>query len=158
MISGNWEVDSSTNYFQSLSKGMLNLDQTNLLRWYFGAKTSSFSLSFFCLQVFVSTISVVKMTHKIWYMRNTCCEFLLAHTYHDGKNRAIIRLFMISKYQDKCKFWIVIPQNETLGKNPLYKNTTLENIYNIIYCNYVLFRYQNSTCCSWEKQIWAPSL
>lgn len=87
MRCGNWEVDSSTNCFQNLCKDMLNLDQTNLLQGYFGAKTCFCSLSFFCLQVFVSTISVLKMAHKIWCMRNTCREFLLAQTYHDGKNR-----------------------------------------------------------------------
>lgn len=58
-----WELNSCTNYFQSLCNAKLILDQTNLLQWYFVAKSSSFSL--FCLQVFVSTISIVKMTHKI---------------------------------------------------------------------------------------------
>lgn len=54
---------------------MMNLDQTNIiLQQYFGAKASSFLFLSFCLQVFVSSISVVKMTHKICYMRNTCCE------------------------------------------------------------------------------------
>lgn len=128
-----WELNSCTNYFQSLCKAKMNLDQTNLVQWYFVAKSSSFSV--FCLQVFVSTISIVKMTHKIQYMRNTCCEFLLAKTYHDEKNRDIIRLFIISKYQIKFKI-----QNETLGKNPLYKNTTHKTSIAIIYCNYMFIQ------------------
>lgn len=130
-----WELNSRTNYFQSLCKAKLNLDQTKLLQWYFVAKSSSFSLSLFCLQIFVSAISIVKMTHKIQYMRNTCCEFLLAKTYHDEKNRDIVRLFMISKYQNKCKV-----RNETPGKNPLYKNTTHETSVTIVYCTYVIIQ------------------
>lgn len=157
MRSVNWEVDSSVNYFQSLCKDILNLDQTNILWWYFGAKTSSFPLFLFA-SLCQYHLSCFKMSHKIWCVRNTCCEFLLAQTYHDGKNVDIIRLFMISKYQDKWKFLIVIPQNETLGKNPLYRNISLEKSIMIICCNYVLFRYQNSTCCSWEKLICAPCL
>lgn len=47
MRSDNWKVKSSTNYFQSLCKEMLNLDQTDLLQWYFRAKTLSFSFFVF---------------------------------------------------------------------------------------------------------------
>lgn len=75
-------------------------------------------------------------------------KFLLMQTFHDGKNRNGIRLFVVSKFQDNCRFQTVISPNETLGKNPLCKNTILEISVTIIYCNYVLFIHQNSTCCS----------
>lgn len=75
-------------------------------------------------------------------------KFLLTQTFHDDKNGNVVRLFVVSKIQDKCRFQTVISPNETLGKNPLCKNTIIEIFVTIIYSNYMLFIYQNSTCCS----------
>lgn len=88
---------------------------------------------------FCHTISIVKMTHKIQYMRNTCCEFLLAKTYHNEKNRDVIRLFMISKYQIKCKVQMKLWERIYPAKIQPMKHPS--QLFIVIMC---LFRYQNN--------------